>query len=378
MSVNQFLPRPIRLYQAFNSDTSSGGPSSNEITRRSFLKRTGGATIATLVAWNMATREAEAMANAFSDGISVPTFTKHIVICTDEPTMKEFAMACSGDQTDPVDERSIQAWRAIRNIDISANVKGCNRDRTPINLHDDGGNGYSFFLLHWITVDGVIIRKGDYITACRRGDSMASKIVPHAAIVQGKWYWAPSGRKEWGYNTVLSMSLDQSLRGVVMADGLCPSELALVVRNESTSEYKRLDVNGQVTGWLNVSGSFFPDQGNTEGKGTTVVQRWLSCAAFIPKMTLETISDNWTSTLCLAGSYSREAGVLSKNKLEIGGEYNYSTSVLKNLKVNNPPAVTSHNLSWIHQKSEGPLALTPQVEWPTFVDPKKFLPHDWA
>lgn len=43
----QFLVRPAQLAQAFESGSGSG----SGITRRSFIKRTGGATVATLVAW---------------------------------------------------------------------------------------------------------------------------------------------------------------------------------------------------------------------------------------------------------------------------------------------------------------------------------------
>ena len=51
---------PPRLNQAFETAASGGGYPSNEITRRTFLKRTGGATVASLVAWNLAAERAEA------------------------------------------------------------------------------------------------------------------------------------------------------------------------------------------------------------------------------------------------------------------------------------------------------------------------------
>lgn len=60
MSANRFLPPPVRLSQAFESKNFSGGASGSEITRRSFLKRTGGATVATLVAWDVANQIARA------------------------------------------------------------------------------------------------------------------------------------------------------------------------------------------------------------------------------------------------------------------------------------------------------------------------------
>lgn len=70
MSANQFLPPTVRLSQAFESEKFSGGASGSEITRRSFIKRTGGATVATLVAWNMATQQARADGDNASDNSS--------------------------------------------------------------------------------------------------------------------------------------------------------------------------------------------------------------------------------------------------------------------------------------------------------------------
>lgn len=56
MDDKSFLPSPVRLNQAFEGDRSGDGG----ITRRTFIKRTGGATVATMVAWNLATNEASA------------------------------------------------------------------------------------------------------------------------------------------------------------------------------------------------------------------------------------------------------------------------------------------------------------------------------
>jgi hypothetical protein len=44
---HQFLIRPIQLNQTFESNIPSGG---TDLTRRTFLKRTGGATVATFIA----------------------------------------------------------------------------------------------------------------------------------------------------------------------------------------------------------------------------------------------------------------------------------------------------------------------------------------
>lgn len=54
---SQFLIRPEQLNQAFESNSGGGA---NDVTRRSFIKRTGGATVATLVAWNLGANTATA------------------------------------------------------------------------------------------------------------------------------------------------------------------------------------------------------------------------------------------------------------------------------------------------------------------------------
>jgi hypothetical protein len=56
-----FLIRPTQLNQAFESNSSSGGSDDgNGVTRRTFIKRTGGTTVATLVAWNIQNTKARA------------------------------------------------------------------------------------------------------------------------------------------------------------------------------------------------------------------------------------------------------------------------------------------------------------------------------
>lgn len=56
----QFLIRPSQLNQAFEANNSSGSGETSGVTRRSFIKRTGGATVATLVAWNLTVIQARA------------------------------------------------------------------------------------------------------------------------------------------------------------------------------------------------------------------------------------------------------------------------------------------------------------------------------
>lgn len=74
---HEFLVCPPTLNQAFESASSSGGAWRNGITRRTFLKRTGGATVASLVAWNLSIERAKADVTV----ASVSYFLK----CTGDP-----------------------------------------------------------------------------------------------------------------------------------------------------------------------------------------------------------------------------------------------------------------------------------------------------
>lgn len=65
---HQFLIRPAQLNQAFESNSSSGGGDGSDLTRRTFIKRTGGATVATMVAWNLTMNEARAQGDGSGSG----------------------------------------------------------------------------------------------------------------------------------------------------------------------------------------------------------------------------------------------------------------------------------------------------------------------
>lgn len=68
MNENSFLPPPVRLSQAIeNGDYGGGG-----VTRRTFVKRTGGATVAAMVAWNLASQQTRAQE---ADILSVASFS---------------------------------------------------------------------------------------------------------------------------------------------------------------------------------------------------------------------------------------------------------------------------------------------------------------
>jgi hypothetical protein len=57
---HEFLVCPPYLNQAFDPGGSVGGAWGNGITRRTFIKRTGGATVASLVAWSVITERGNA------------------------------------------------------------------------------------------------------------------------------------------------------------------------------------------------------------------------------------------------------------------------------------------------------------------------------
>jgi len=60
-----FLPPapPSRLNQPFDGETEGGGGVMSSMTRRKFLKRSGGATLATVVAWQMSVNAAHSECN---------------------------------------------------------------------------------------------------------------------------------------------------------------------------------------------------------------------------------------------------------------------------------------------------------------------------
>jgi hypothetical protein len=82
MTQRSFLPPVIDLQQALESE-SDGGSGQGSISRRQFIKISGGATVATLVAFNLAKRAEAATVIPGSSGISSSTYTPSVPIpCT--------------------------------------------------------------------------------------------------------------------------------------------------------------------------------------------------------------------------------------------------------------------------------------------------------
>ncbi len=83
MNNSFLLPPPGRLNQPVDGETEGGGGAMSSMTRRKFLKRSGGATVATLVAWNLASTQANAQIeeNGGSSG------SEYFLICTKAPSL---------------------------------------------------------------------------------------------------------------------------------------------------------------------------------------------------------------------------------------------------------------------------------------------------
>ena len=360
MNANEFLPPPDRLSQASESEKFSGGASSSEITRRSFLKRTGGATVATLVAWNLASLKADAKSNYFIDGSGTSDWAGHILICTLEPA------PCDYKSTWHVADTSHPNWSSVPHVDISDTVGGAawswwSKKYNFDQLVDSQGRGYSFFLLHWLTYGGVI-HKGDFVGACKPGGQMASTITAHFAVVQGKWTYKwglteilvpgdpPMPRLEpveFVYHKVLSGSVDPDT-GVVMVDGSHPTEQVRVVGSQGKKTiWMPLIVDGVTTGWVQVSSKW----GGIEASPTNLScgQIFTSVATYLPKFTLKSLTESYQSGFNLAASLQSEM-TRGDNKYTggVNGGWTSSTTVTQQLEVNSPPNTIDFALRWDH------------------------------
>jgi hypothetical protein len=73
MNHSFLLPPPNRLNQPFDGGTEGGGGAMSSMTRRKFLKRSGGATVATIIALNMG------IERALGAGAHSPATCSHLV-----------------------------------------------------------------------------------------------------------------------------------------------------------------------------------------------------------------------------------------------------------------------------------------------------------
>ena len=79
MKLAHFLLSPTLLSQTSDPIDTGGG-----MTRRLFIKRTGGATVATLVAWNLSTQRARAEVSESQSQWS--TYNPLVLVCTGYPS----------------------------------------------------------------------------------------------------------------------------------------------------------------------------------------------------------------------------------------------------------------------------------------------------
>jgi hypothetical protein len=388
MNANEFLPPPVRLSQASDLEKFSGGASGSEITRRSFLKRTGGATVATLVAWNLASKQAEAMSNLFSDISDATDWDEHILICNEEPTPETYRSTW---QVVDTSNSPNQAWRTIPHVDISNSVGSVDKEGHLKSLADPQGNGYSFFLLHWLTY-GEVIHRGDFVAACVPGGEMKSRITAHAAVVMGKWTYRlklapvfPSGpaamsyeKVEYVYNTILRAAADEDI-GIVKVDGNHPDE-GVRVRDSGglRSPWLQVKVNNVTTGWVQVSLSFAGRELGLGGKSCG--QRFTSVAGYIPKYTLKTLSETYSSginlALSLQGTTGKEGGATGTGG--VNGGWTMTTTLQQGLEVNSPPNTVDFVLNWDHAiwKTQYDIKLEPKDPMPTPRDVGTDLPPE--
>lgn len=111
MNHSRFLPPPVRLSQAFEGETGGDG-----ISRRTFIKRTGGATVATMVAWNTATTDCRAQQYSWG-----PSSLEPFLKCTHAPPYVNVMQ----EETEFGDKKHcpVSTWLAYANNTHSLKVK---------------------------------------------------------------------------------------------------------------------------------------------------------------------------------------------------------------------------------------------------------------
>lgn len=314
--------------------------------------------MATLVVWNLASLKADAKSNYFSVGSDTPDWAGHILICALEPAPSDY------ESTWHVPDTSHPDWSSVPHIDISDTVgaaawksEGSKYEFKPlVDLHK---NGYSFFLLHWLTY-GDFIHKGDFVGACKPRGQMACTIKAHFAVVQGKWTyktvmvntptvgWVPSiDRDKFVYHTILS-GFTEPDTGLVMVNGSHPNEQVRVVGStgEATT-WMPLIVDGVTTGWVQVSSKW----GGIEASPTHLScgQIFTSVATYLPKFTMISQTESFQSQFNLAASLQGEMP-RGDNKYTggVNGGWTSSTTVTTELQINSPPQTIDFALRWEH------------------------------
>lgn len=280
---------PIHLAPVSRQEHNAGAcfPGS-PITRRNFLKRTGLAT----VAWHTAGLDSGAQSNYFQVGSKTPDWAEHILMCSLEPAASDYK------STWFIKDTSHPNWSSIPHVDISASV-GVEKNGKLRCLVDEDGEGYSFFLLHWLTY-GAVLHKGDFVGACKPGGKLTGTIQAHVAVVQGKWAErkavseaSPSATargsapaRDFVYRTLLKASADPDTGEVGVTGGHPNERIRIVNSGGKRTQWLPLVVDKVTTGWVRASSSWFCVEPSADGLSCGL--GFSSLAEYIPSSSLET------------------------------------------------------------------------------------------
>jgi hypothetical protein len=234
---HDFLIGSAQLNQAYESQESCGnGELGKGITRRSFVKRSGTAAVATLVAWQA--MESRTFAE-IPDGASGQG--SWLLLCQDEPSKISYMNAAPN-----------SLWEAVRQT----------LDFVPPTL-DHNGDGVSWKLVHWLEIHPNPHRKD---SAAVPGGELKGQITAHMAILKGQWTWEyntsgwGSTRKSYEWTTECHLTAGggstdaEEYKATTSKEG----ENAIIVYNDSSDHSNKLGChpinwNGEVIGWALVS-----------------------------------------------------------------------------------------------------------------------------
>lgn len=382
MNASKFLPNPIHLSQAFDSEPSSGGAPNGEITRRTFLKRTGGATAASMVAWNLASK-AQAMSMITDASAKPEDWGSRILICFQDPRVygrKIFESKMVNDDRYTYSAEDPRAWEKIPQLDCSDGMDPTRDSRTII---DWWGQGVKYLLLHWLEYKDVVLR-GNYVEA---NSYLGSTIRSWGAVVEGRWVYRPYNGSQppegaIKISTDLNISSEYWVktyymhRVVVLASlevagivtGLSPNPLVnvqphaeryrpwLPIKYRERAEETTL----KTVGYFQLSNSFGPSDGISQGG-----QKFTSVASIIPAKTLTGETAGVQNTQSIAYE-------LAKDILKIGGSASVTNSFEQRYNTTVAPMISHYELDWGHMtmnsdgtrvQSSGALNLANPVEF---------------
>lgn len=134
------LPPPIRLNQALDGEASGGGGGRESTTRRKFLKRTGSATAASLIAWNLSAHVANAQGE--NEGSSSWRMTCVWPATSESPLTKNDLFGDSNGWTYALHTNLFSDHRHLVDQDIIAKYEGDFKVEAAIFVDKNDGAGY--------------------------------------------------------------------------------------------------------------------------------------------------------------------------------------------------------------------------------------------